>query len=264
MADRRAPGKRLDQTMIDHGLTDSLERARALIMAGQVKMDGRTAIAPGARVPPECALHLDPGPKYIGRGGIKLAAALDQFRLNVNGVVALDVGASTGGFTDCLLQHGAARVYALDVGYGQLDYRLRQDSRVTVMERVNARYPFPLPEMVDLITVDVSFISVTKPLPSLTEHLKENGHILLLVKPQFEARRNEVGRGGVIRDPRIHARVLARTIAWAVSSGFRIRGLTSSPITGSRGNREFFVLLSPPDRERLSSQEFSTEYPRNG
>ena len=264
MADRRAPGKRLDQTMIDHGLTDSLERARALIMAGQVKMDGRTATAPGARVPPECALYLDPGPEYVGRGGIKLAAALDQFRLNVNGVVALDVGASTGGFTDCLLQHGAARVYALDVGYGQLDYRLRQDSRVTVMERVNARYPFPLPEMVDLITVDVSFISVTKPLPSLTEHLKENGHILLLVKPQFEARRNEVGRGGVIRDPRIHARVLARTIAWAVSSGFRIRGLTPSPITGSRGNREFFVLLSPPNRERLSSQEFSTEYPRNG
>ena len=264
MAGRRSPGKRLDQTLIDYGLTDSLERARALIMAGQVKVDGQPATAPGERVPSESAVYLEPGPEYIGRGGIKLAAALDHFQLTVDGAVALDVGASTGGFTDCLLKHGAARVYALDVGYGQLDYRLRQDSRVTVMERVNARYPFPLPEMVDLITVDVSFISVTKPLPSLTEHLKENGHILLLVKPQFEARRNEVGRGGVIRDPRIHARVLARTIAWAVSGRYRLVGLTPSPITGSRGNREFFVLLSPPNRERLSSQEFSTENPRNG
>ena len=246
MSSRRTYRKRLDQTLIDRGLIDSLDRARALIMAGQVTVDGRTAAAPGERVPSEGVVCLDMGPEYIGRGGVKLAAALEQFNLDVGGHVALDVGASTGGFTDCLLKWGAARVYALDVGYGQLDYSLRQDSRVTVMERVNARHPFPLPEKVDLATIDVSFISVTRALPSLTEHLKDDGRIIALVKPQFEARRNEVGKGGVIRDPRVHARVLARVIAWTVSNGYRLRGLTPSPITGSKGNREFFVLLSPP------------------
>ena len=238
--------RRLDQTLIDQGLIDSLERARALIMAGQVKVDGRTAAAPGERVPPEGVVRLDTGPEYIGRGGVKLAAALEHFNLDVDGAAALDVGASTGGFTDCLLKRGAARVYALDVGYGQLDYRLRQDSRVTVMERVNARYPFPLPERVDLATVDASFISVTMLLPSVAEHVKDDGYILILVKPQFEARRKEVGKGGVVRDPRVHARVLARVIAWAVGNGYRFRGLAPSPITGSKGNREFFALLTPP------------------
>ena len=240
--------RRLDQTLIDQGLIDSLERARALIMAGQVKVDGRTAAAPGERVPPEGVVRLDAGPEYIGRGGVKLAAALEHFNLDVDvdGAVALDVGASTGGFTDCLLKQGAARVYALDVGYGQLDYRLRQDSRVTVMERVNARYSFPLPERVDLATVDVSFISVTMLLPSVAAHLKDDGNIIVLVKPQFEARRSEVGKGGVVRDPRVHARVLARVIAWAVSNGYRFKGLAPSPITGSKGNREFFALLTSP------------------
>ncbi len=238
--------RRLDQTLIDQGLIDSLERARALIMAGQVKVDGRTAAAPGERVPPEGVVRLDAGPEYIGRGGVKLAAALEHFNLDVDGAAALDVGASTGGFTDCLLKRGAVRVYALDVGYGQLDYRLRQDSRVTVMERVNARYPFPLPEMVDIATMDASFISVTMLLPSVAEHLKYDGNIIVLVKPQFEARRSEVGKGGVVRDPRVHARVLARVIAWAVSNGYRFKGLIPSPITGSKGNREFFVLLTPP------------------
>ncbi len=246
MTNRRPNTRRLDQTLIDQGLIDSLERARALIMAGQVTVDGRTAAAPGERVPPEGVVCLDTGPEYIGRGGVKLVAALEQFGLGVDGAVALDVGASTGGFTDCLLKRGAARVYALDVGYGQLDYSLRQDSRVTVMERVNARHSFSLPEKVDLATVDVSFISVTRVLPSLTEHLRDDGSIIAMVKPQFEARREEVGKGGVVRDPRVHARVLARVIAWTVSNGYRFRGLTPSPITGSKGNREFFVLLSPP------------------
>jgi 23S rRNA (cytidine1920-2'-O)/16S rRNA (cytidine1409-2'-O)-methyltransferase len=162
-------------------------------------------------------------------------------------VVALDVGASTGGFTHCLLQRGARRVYALDAGYGQLDYRLRQDPRVVSLERVNARYPFPLEEDVDLATVDVSFISITRVLPSVSSHLRRGGLIVGLVKPQFEARRAEVGRGGVVRDPRVHARVLGRVIAWAISNGFRLRDLVPSPITGDRGNREYFVLLAPAD-----------------
>ena len=157
----------------------------------------------------------------------------------------LDVGASTGGFTHCLLQAGAKKVYALDVGYGQLDYRLRQDPQVVVMERVNARYPFPLESVVDLATVDVSFISLTRVLPSVAAHLREGGPIVALVKPQFEARRDEVGRGGVIRDPRVHARVLGRVIAWAVNNSFRLIDLVPSPITGEQGNREFFILVSP-------------------
>ena len=160
--------------------------------------------------------------------------------MDVKGMVALDVGASTGGFTHCLLTGGAQRVYSLDVGYGQMDYRLRQDPRVVVMERVNARYPFSLGEEVDLATVDVSFISLTMVLPSVVTHLKEGGAIVALVKPQFEARREEVGRRGVIRDPRVHARVLGRVIAWVIGRGFRLRGLVPSPITGDKGNREFF------------------------
>ena len=245
-------GRRLDQAMVEHGLTDSLDKARAIIMAGQVNINGRPSTVPGERVSVEDRVCLDPGAEYVGRGGVKLAAALDHFNLDVGGASALDVGASTGGFTDCLLKRGAARVYALDVGYGQLDYRLRQDARVSVMERVNARHPFTLPEKVDLATVDVSFISVTMVLPSITEHLNDNAPIALLVKPQFEARRDEVGRGGVVRDAEIHSRVLARTIAWAVDRGYRLGGLTPSPITGVSGNREFFILLTAPETRPTS------------
>jgi 23S rRNA (cytidine1920-2'-O)/16S rRNA (cytidine1409-2'-O)-methyltransferase len=236
--------KRLDQAMMERGLADSLETARALIMAAKVRVDGKSAVSAGQRVSPEGDIVRESGPEYYSRGGIKLAHALDQFRLAAKGLTALDVGASTGGFTHCLLQRGARRVHALDVGYGQLDYRLRQDPRVVVMERVNARYPFPLDDVVDLATVDVSFISLTRVLHSAAAHVKEGGPIVALVKPQFEARRNEVGRGGVIRDPKIHARVLGRVIAWVVSNGFRFRGLVPSPITGEQGNREFFILVS--------------------
>ena len=245
MPGQRSERKRLDQYMVNLGLTDSLERARALIMAARVRVDGKPAATPGQRVSSDADIVLEAEPEYYGRGGIKLAHALDHFRLTVNGMTALDVGASTGGFTHCLLQKGARRVYALDVGYGQLDYRLRQDPRVVVMERVNARYPFPLEDVVDMVTVDVSFISLTMVLPSVAVHLREGGAIAALVKPQFEARRNEVGRGGVITDSRVHARVLGRVVAWAVNNGFRLRDLVPSPITGEKGNREFFLLLSP-------------------
>ena len=246
MPRQRSARKRLDQSMLERGMTDSLEMARALIMAARVRVGGKPATMPGQRVSPDVDIVLEAEPEYYGRGGIKLAHALDHFRLKVEGMTALDVGASTGGFTHCLLQRGAQRVYALDVGHGQLDYRLRQEPRVVVMERVNARNPFPLEDVVDLVTVDVSFISLTRVLQSVAVHLGEGGAIVALVKPQFEARRDEVGRGGVIRDPKVHARVLGRVIAWAVNNGFRLRDLVTSPITGEKGNREFFLLLSPP------------------
>ena len=154
-----------------------------------------------------------------------------------------DIGASTGGFTDCLLKRGASRVYAIDVGYGQLDYRLRNDPRVVVMERVNARYPVPLPEKIDLATIDLSFISVTKVIPSVATLLKEKGYLVVLVKPQFEAKRGEVGKGGIIKDPQRHATILGRFIVWVVAHDFRLKGLVESPILGTEGNREFFLLL---------------------
>ena len=235
---------RLDMAMVEQGLAESPQKAQALIMAGRVRIGDQPAHTAGQRVLTEATIKVEPGLDYVGRGGIKLAHALDHFQLNVSGVTALDVGASTGGFTHCLLLRGARRVHALDVGYGQLDYRLRQDPRVTVMERTNARHPFHLDEVVDLATVDVSFISLTKVLPSVASHLKEGGHIVALVKPQFEAKRREVGRRGVIQDPRVHARVLGRTITWLVNSGFRLKDLVPSPITGDEGNREFFVLIS--------------------
>ena len=155
----------------------------------------------------------------------------------------MDIGASTGGFTDCLLKRGASRVYAIDVGYGQLDYRLRQDTRVVAMERVNARYPISLPEKVDLATMDLSFISVEKVIPSVAKLLKDGGYLLVLIKPQFEARREEVGKRGVIKQPIVHARVLGRFITWLTEHSFRLGGLVASPILGDAGNKEFFVLL---------------------
>ena len=235
--------ERLDILLVDRGLAPTCEQAQALIMAGQVTCDDRLATKPGTRVAPTVRLAVTQSLPYVSRGGLKLAHALEVFGLRAAGQVCLDVGASTGGFTDCLLQRGAARVYALDVGYGQLDYRLRQDPRVVPLERVNAHFPFPLPEPVQIATVDVSFISLTRVLPNVEPHLAPGGFILSLVKPQFQARRDEVKRGGVVRDPQVHAAVLGRVIAWTVQRGLRLRNLTASPITGEAGNREFFLLL---------------------
>ncbi len=235
--------RRIDLLLVERGLAEGTERARALLMAGRVTVDGRLVDKPGTPVSAAAGIEVKAPPPYVGRGGIKLAHALDSFGLDVTGMTALDVGASTGGFTDCLLQRGAARVYALDVGRGQIDQRLRQDIRVTVMERVNARHRFELPETVDMATVDVSFISLTMVLPRVAEHMKPGGHIVALVKPQFEAEREQVGRGGVIRDPKVHAAVLSRLILWAIDQGFRLRDLTPSPILGDAGNREFFLRL---------------------
>ena len=235
--------RRIDLLLIERGLAEGTGKARALLMAGRVTVDGRLVDKAGTPVPADAGIEVEAPPPYVGRGGIKLAHALDSFGLNVTGMAALDVGASTGGFTDCLLQRGAARVYAVDVGRGQIDQRLRQDIRVTVMERVNARHRFELPETVDIATVDVSFISLRMVLPRVAEHVKPGGHIVALVKPQFEAEREQVGKGGVVRDPKVHAAVLSRLILWAIDRGFRMRDLTPSPILGDAGNREFFLRL---------------------
>ena len=228
-------------------MAKSRARAQALVMAGDVLADGRPVMKAGTMVNVDSELSVTEAPKFVGRGGIKLEYALEKYHLDVTGMIAADIGASTGGFTDCLLQRGADRVYAIDVGYGQLDYRLRRDPRVVVMERVNARYAVDIPEKVDIVVMDVSFISVEKVLPATTSLLKTDGSIVVLLKPQFEAKRSEVGKGGIIRSPAVHARVLGRFVAWAVAHRFRLRGLTASPIPGASGNREFLVLLRKAD-----------------
>jgi 23S rRNA (cytidine1920-2'-O)/16S rRNA (cytidine1409-2'-O)-methyltransferase len=214
-----------------------------MIMAGEVAVGGMAVTKPGTLVKEDAAITIVAPPPFASRGGIKLAYALDQFQLDVSDKVAADIGASTGGFTDCLLKRGARRVYAIDVGRGQLDYRLRQDPRVVVIEGVNARYPMALPEKVDLATIDVSFISVEKVIPPVAQLVKENGYLVVLIKPQFEAGRREVGKGGIIKDPLIHARVLGRFVAWLTEKELRLGGLLPSPLLGASGNREFFVLL---------------------
>jgi 23S rRNA (cytidine1920-2'-O)/16S rRNA (cytidine1409-2'-O)-methyltransferase len=235
--------RRIDSLLVDRGLVESRTKAQALVMAGEVMVDGKAVVKAGTLISEEAEITVIEPPPFVSRGGLKLDYALDWFQIDVSSKIIIDVGASTGGFTDCLLKRGADRVYAIDVGYGQLDYRLRQDSRVVVMDRVNARYPITLPEKVDLATIDVSFISVEKIIPSVARVVKEGGYLLVLIKPQFEARRNEVGKRGIIKQPEVHARVLGRFVTWIVKNGFRLGGLINSPILGASGNREFFVLL---------------------
>jgi len=242
MADR----SRLDVLILQRGLAESREKARAIIMAGSVVVGERPALKPGTLVATDADIRVLAGPQYVSRGGDKLAHALDAFALDVGGLTVIDVGASTGGFTDCLLQRGAARVYAVDVGRGQLDWRLRNDPRVVVMEGTNVRYLESLPEKVDLATVDVSFISLEKVLPPVVGVLRSGARIVALVKPQFQSRREEVRRGGVVRDPQVHAAVLGRLMAWCVGRGLRLLGLTTSPLLGPAGNKEFFLLLGVP------------------
>ena len=202
-------------------------------MAGEVLIGDRPVSKPGSLVDKDSPVKILNKAPYVSRGGLKLEYAFEAFGLDVKGLKALDAGASTGGFTDCLLKYGAALVYALDVGSGQLDWSLRNDSRVVVLEKINAHYPFTLPEKVDIATVDLSFISVTKVLPNVVPWLKEKGIIIVLLKPQFEAERKEVGKGGIIKDPLTHALVLGRFISWSVHKGFRLFGLEASPIKGA-------------------------------
>jgi len=230
--------------LVERGLAESRNRAQQLIRAGQVLVRDRVHDKPGMEVPANAAIRIRERLPYVSRGGLKLAAALDAFAIDVTGVVAADVGASTGGFTDCLLQRGAAKVYAIDVGYGQLAWSLRQDERVVVMERTNVRYLDDLPEPVDLATIDVSFISLRLVLPRVAGWLKPAGQIIPLIKPQFEAGREDVGKGGIIRDPDVHRRVLREILSFAEGQSLRLRGLVPSPITGAEGNVEFLAWLA--------------------
>ncbi len=246
--------------LVERGLAEAPEMARALVMAGAVAVGGRPVLKAGTLVDEAADLAVAEDERYASRGGDKLEHALKTFDIDVSGLVAADIGASSGGFTDCLLQHGAERVYAIDVGRGQLDWRLRQDPRVTVMEGVNIRHLESLPEPVDIVTADVSFISLRLVLPVVARLLRRGeaclaqgdprvapasaaGTIIALFKPQFEARKEEVSRGGVVREPLLHATLIGRFAAWCVNSGFGILGLTSSPLLGPAGNREFFFWL---------------------
>lgn len=241
---------RLDQLLVDRGLFPSREQARRAVMAGIVTVDGRRVDKPGTDVPVAARLEVQ-GPKepFVSRAGRKLAHALDHFAPHFDvdpaGKVCLDVGASTGGFTDCLLQRGAVRVYAVDVGYGQLDQRLRNDPRVVVMERINARHlaPDALPEKCRLVTIDVSFISLAKVVPALLPHLEPGGLLLPMIKPQFEAGRGVVGKGGILRDEEVREQVVRGCAAELAGLGLELLGLHDSPVHGTGGNREAFALL---------------------
>jgi 23S rRNA (cytidine1920-2'-O)/16S rRNA (cytidine1409-2'-O)-methyltransferase len=239
--------RRLDVLVFERGLAASREQARRLIQAGQVSVRGQIATKVGAAVDPEAEIRVLPGPAYVSRGGHKLAKALEQFAIAVENRVAADVGASTGGFTDCLLQRGARRVYAIDVGYGQLAWTLRQDARVVVLERTNARYLEALPEQVSLVVMDVSFISIHHILPQVRRWLTPQGEVVALIKPQFEAGRRSVGKGGVVRDHAVHRQVLHQVLQRARDEGWALLGLTPSPITGPKGNVEFLAWLMPEE-----------------
>jgi 23S rRNA (cytidine1920-2'-O)/16S rRNA (cytidine1409-2'-O)-methyltransferase len=240
-----AAKQRLDALVVERGLAESRARAQALIMGGAISVDGRVVTRPSYLADPAAELRrLTEEMPYVSRGGLKLRHALDRFRVEVAGRVAADVGASTGGFTDVLLQAGAARVYAIDVGYGQLDWGLRNDPRVVVLERTNIRALERLPEPVDLATVDVSFISLRQVLPHLRALLGPDGDVLALIKPQFEAGRGRVGRKGVVRDPGVWRDVIREVLTAAEGLGFHVRGLERSPIRGPAGNVEFLAHLS--------------------
>jgi 23S rRNA (cytidine1920-2'-O)/16S rRNA (cytidine1409-2'-O)-methyltransferase len=244
-----ARGQRLDLALVARGLAPSREKARALILAADVIVNGVVETRAGAPVSAESAIAIAAPPRFVSRGGDKLDHALKAFGMDVSGHVVMDVGASTGGFTDCLLQRGAARIYAVDVGYGQLDARLRGDPRVVVMERTNIRDLASLPERPDLATIDASFISLTKVLPAVVALVRPRTDIVALVKPQFEAERHEVKRGGVVRDPLVHAAVIGRVAWWCVNHRLRVRGVATSPLLGPAGNREFFLWLRVDDED---------------
>jgi 23S rRNA (cytidine1920-2'-O)/16S rRNA (cytidine1409-2'-O)-methyltransferase len=236
--------ERLDVLLVERGLASSRNRAQRLIRAGEVLVNERVFDKPGMTVPTDADIRVRERLPYVSRGGLKLEAALEAFDIDVTGTLAADVGASTGGFVDCLLQRGAARVYAIDVGYGQLAWALRQDERVVVMERTNARYLQQLPEAIDLVTIDVSFISLRLILPRAVRWLRPGGSIIALIKPQFEAGPDDVGRGGIVRDPAVHRRVLSNVLGFAEQIGLRSAGLIPSPITGAEGNVEFLAWLT--------------------
>jgi len=248
--------ERLDQALVVQGLAATRSQARAMVLAGAVEVNGARQLRAGFPINSSDVLSLTSKPRYVSRGGVKLAHALTTFNVSADGVVAADIGASTGGFTDCLLQAAARRVYAIDVGYGQLDQRLRLDPRVEVMERTNARYLTDLPELVDLLVVDVSFISLALIFPVVFSLLPPEGLLIALIKPQFEAGRSEVGKGGVVRDTLVHRCVLERIQFQAEERGLGLQALTKSPLRGPAGNIEFLALFRPGFRSLATEPLF--------
>lgn len=243
---KRPEKERIDVLLVEKGLAQSRHKAQALLMAGKVLVDGAVVDKAGREVGRESAIALKEEMPYVGRGGVKLAGALDNFAVDATGFTVMDVGASTGGFTDCLLKRGARLIYAVDVGKGILDMRLRNDPRVRVLEERNIRHldRSEIPEPIDLAVIDVSFISLEKVLPRVKEFLREGGRVLALIKPQFEVGKGQVGKGGIVRDPEKHREVVEKIKGFSASMGFNVIATAESPITGAKGNREFWIYLS--------------------
>lgn len=236
---------RVDLALLQRGLVPSREKAQALIMEGKVRVNGAVVDKPGRMIAPEAEVEVEVDKKYVSRGGIKLGSALKEFNIDPSGKIAMDVGASTGGFTQCLLQHGAKRVYAIDVGYGIIAQELRQDKRVVLHERTNIRYlkREAIPDVIDIATIDVSFISLKVVIPKVKEFLKPGGEIIALIKPQFEVGRKEVEKGGIIKDEKKHKRVIEEISRFSEETSLRPLKVIESPITGKDGNKEFFIHL---------------------
>lgn len=238
---------RLDVLMMENGLVESRSLAQRLVMAGQVRVNGELILKPSTSVSQDAIISLDQGPKYVSRGGEKMEGALKAFNITLKGLICADVGASTGGFTDCLLQNGADRVYAIDVGKGILHWKLRQMPEVVVMEQTNARYVETLPECIQFVSIDASFISLKTLLPVVKNWLSNPADVVALIKPQFEAGKKEVSRGdGVIRDPEVHRQVLVDVLSYAQNQGYGIQGLVRSPLLGPKGNVEFLAWFNYP------------------
>ena len=254
--------KRLDILVTERGLGESREKAKTLIMAGQVYVDGQKADKPGDTFSEDAAVEVrGKGLPYVSRGGLKLEKAMREFGLQLQGCTCMDIGASTGGFTDCMLQNGAQRVYSVDVGYGQLAWSLRTDPRVVNLERTNARYLTreQVPEEIDFFSVDVSFISLTLILPAVRPLLAEHGQAMCLIKPQFEAGREKVGKKGVVRDKAVHEEVIEKICSFALENGFSVLGLTFSPVKGPEGNIEYLIYLERSEAPSQGEQVLSAQ-----
>jgi len=236
---------RLDQLLVASSIFSSREQAQRAVMAGEIKIGTRIAVKPSQLLAADAAIAVKPTRKYVGRGALKLEKALDHFKIDMQSKVALDIGASTGGFTDCLLQRGTEKVYAVDVGRGQLDWKIRKDPRVIVLEKLNARFlsRAHIPELVDLCVIDVSFISLTLILPNAFELITPSGVILALIKPQFELERADIGRGGIVRDPELHQKAQDKIVQFVTHLGHTLTGIVPSAITGANGNQEFFACM---------------------